>query len=136
MISLEPHLVELARAHLALHRPLRARTSGHSMWPFLRDGDFVTILPDRPVHLGAVVLAATPSRLVLHRVIALRKDGLLLKGDAMAHPDGVIARSEVLGVLDSHSPCRDRLIAFTSRLGGGPLSWLMTRMRVAIAART
>jgi hypothetical protein len=132
-------LTALARAHLALGRPLEARAEGHSMWPFIKNGDRVRILPldahtRATLGPGAVVLCESPRGLILHRVIAKSGDALQLKGDGLPAPDGLVHADDLLGVL-APTPC-DRLVALASRLGGRPLAALTRRLRVAIARVT
>ncbi|MCB9729902.1 MAG: S26 family signal peptidase [Deltaproteobacteria bacterium] len=94
--------VEMAREHLARGRSLPLLTSGYSMWPLIRPGRRVQVRPcgPRPLRRGDVVLIATPTDPVLHRVLAVRADAILTKGDAVRHDDGWVPRRDVLGRLD------------------------------------
>ncbi|PKN57730.1 MAG: hypothetical protein CVU56_09385 [Deltaproteobacteria bacterium HGW-Deltaproteobacteria-14] len=114
--------VELARAQLAAGRPLRTRAAGQSMWPWVRDGAAVTVIPlaGSPLAVGDVVLVALASRLVLHRVIRVAGDIITTKGDAVAWPDPPVTRCDVLGRLRGHR--WDRWVARASRAGGAPLA--------------
>lgn len=111
--------VALAREQLGRGRALRVLTRGHSMWPSVRDGAVVTVLPllGAP-RVGDLVLVATPTRLVLHRVIACDTRGIVTKGDAAPHDDGRVPREAILGRL----PARwdDPLRAVVSRYAGRP----------------
>ncbi len=71
---------------------------GASMWPFLRDGDRVTVAPlSRRPRRGDVVLTRGAALGVVHRVIALRGDRVLTKGDALPRTDGWRPLADVLG---------------------------------------
>jgi hypothetical protein len=100
---------------------------GHSMWPTLRDGDAVRIVPLRPggPGLGEIVLAVTPVGLVLHRVIARRSGAVLLKGDARPAADGWCPTGQLAGRLAPRGP--------GSALA--PLRALLTRATGPCAAR-
>jgi len=76
-------------------------TSG-SMSPALRVGDVVVFAPatDRPPTKGMIVLFQRPGsqQQLAHRVVAVRPDGLVTKGDANAVPDsGLVAPDSIRG---------------------------------------
>ncbi|MFO0749856.1 MAG: S24/S26 family peptidase [Myxococcota bacterium] len=110
-------LVDLAREHLAAGRPLVTRASGHSMWPLIRDGATVTILPlAADPRVGDVVLVdAGQAGLVLHRVVAIGPAGFVVKGDARPTADGAVPREGILGRWDGPGSA---LVAALSRGGG------------------
>lgn len=71
---------------------------GASMWPALRAGDALELVPlDGPVSPGDVVLARMAPGLVAHRVLAVSADRVLLQGDACPSPDGWVARAQLVG---------------------------------------
>ena len=74
---------------------------GNSMWPCLRPGDEAEIssTEHRGIDEGDVVLARVVDRLVIHRVLAVRVDDVLLRGDNVAQGDPPIHRDHVLGVV-------------------------------------
>lgn len=127
--------VELAREHLAAGRPLVLRAQGHSMWPAVRDGEEVTVLPltAAPLAPGAIALVALGSRLVLHRIIATSASGLVTKGDAVPHADPPVAARDLLGHLPRRCPPFDRLVAALSQRAGPALAFALQRTRVALA---
>lgn len=113
--------VELARAQLGAGRPLATVAAGQSMWPLVRDGQRVTILPlDRPPRVGDVVLLELGRRLVLHRVVRQEGDAVVTKGDAVAWADPPVTAASLLGVLAPRA--WDRWVALASRSGGAPLA--------------
>ena len=93
--------LELMSAVLGKGYPFRTTVRGHSMYPFIRDKDVATIAPlsGRKPRSGAVAAVSLPDsgRLVMHRLVAARKGGWLVKGDNCPCPDGVVPDSCVLG---------------------------------------
>ncbi len=93
--------LQLLRAFEERGAGLRTTVRGASMSPFLRDRDVVTLAPlnGREPRVGDIVAAALgqPERLVIHRVVARRPGGWLIRGDACPHADGVVTGSAVLG---------------------------------------
>ncbi len=125
--------VELARAQLGAGRVLRTTARGHSMWPTVRDGQSVEVLPvgARAPRVGEVALVAAAGRLILHRVVDVAADGVLItKGDAVGRDDGRVATGAVLGVLAPRP--WDRLVAAASRRGGAPLARVLSGLRRAL----
>ncbi len=96
-----PALLELLQAVLARGAPFRFRAAGLSMFPFIRDGDVVTVAPLQGVrpHCGDVVACVPPGRdrPVIHRVVGSRGCSYLVKGDATAEADGLVQESDILG---------------------------------------
>lgn len=96
-----PALVELLRAVLDKGAPFRFRAKGFSMYPFIKDGDVVTVspLPDTSPSPGDVVAFIRPEteKLVIHRVARKRGDSFLIKGDNTPHADGLIPEANILG---------------------------------------
>lgn len=73
------------------------------MSPAIEDRDVVTIAPlpvGRPV-TGDVLAFLRPSdrRLLIHRAIAARPDGWLMKGDNCLTDDGVVQGDHILGLI-------------------------------------
>jgi hypothetical protein len=119
---------------LARGERLVLRAEGHSMWPTFRDGRHVVVgpLPEGGPRCGEVVLATLAGRLVLHRVVGVRADALLLKGDARPRPDGWVPRVLVVGCVDP-GPA-PRLVAGLSRLAGPLTARVLGWLRRRIAA--
>lgn len=78
--------------------PFRFTAPGHSMTPFIRDGDVITVAPGR-IRFGDVVAFVSPhsGRLTVHRVVGIARDGCLIKGDNIPEPDGTVPRTGLLG---------------------------------------
>lgn len=79
----------------------RFSVGGTSMFPFIIDGDTVSVSPlkNRLPEIGDVVAFLTKGSedLILHRIIGVQKDGCVVKGDARLQPDGIISNDRILG---------------------------------------
>jgi signal peptidase I len=95
----EPTLREL----LAAGHTARFRASGDSMYPAIRNGDYLHIAPCQTSELrrGDVVLAATERGLTAHRIVRISgRDGTLrvtTRGDNALWSDLAVEASDVLG---------------------------------------
>jgi signal peptidase I len=96
-------LTEFMSAVIERRKPFRFMARGYSMYPFIKDGDVLTVAPlKRPPHRGDVVafrFAATQG-LVVHRVVASGSGGYAIRGDNSEEPDGVVAPGDVVGVVE------------------------------------
>ena len=94
-------LVELIDAVLDKGADFRLRARGMSMYPFLRDGDLITLrrAPVAAFKIGDIVAIPHPVRgnLVIHRIVAVRNGSLKTKGDFNVASDGWVLRQDVLG---------------------------------------
>jgi len=99
LLTVEADLLPLLRDVVARggHLPLIAR--GDSMRPSLHDGDVLVLGPLKggKVHVGDIVLWSAKRRAVIHRVVALRDNGLLTRGDARQRADGWVRLDAVIG---------------------------------------
>jgi len=79
--------------------------AGFSMLPLIRPGDKVHVGPPRNsgVRVGDVVAvrAAPGGRLVVHRVVGRKGEGVVLHGDNAARTDGTFDERDVIAVVDS-----------------------------------
>lgn len=93
--------IELIRAVFAKGALFRLTAKGLSMFPFIQDNDIITISPlsQSPVKLGKIVafICPTYNKLLVHRVIAKRKELYLIKGDNVSKPDCLINKENILG---------------------------------------
>ncbi len=95
-------LIELMLAVHAKGLPFRFSAAGHSMAPFIRDRDVITVSPlaSRKPGRGDVVAFIHPETKMLgiHRLLAFKGTRFLIQGDNMPEtPDGMIRREAVLG---------------------------------------
>jgi len=123
-------LIELMQAVHAKGLPFRFNAGGHSMAPFIRDGDVICVSPlaSRAPGPGDVVAFIHPETklLCLHRVLSAHGDRFLIQGDNMPEkPDGVIPREAILGQVTGIERAGRRV-----RLGLGP-----ERLLLAILSR-
>jgi signal peptidase I len=92
---------ELLVAVLEQGKQFRFRAGGMSMFPFIRNGDVVTISPlDRHgPRLGDVIafLQITNNSLTLHRVVGVDGHQYVLRGDSAIQSDGGIPIENILG---------------------------------------
>jgi len=133
-------LEELLAAVLSQGRPLRFRARGFSMSPLVRDQDAITISPlaGRAPCTGDIIACRHPQtrRLVVHRVRAVRAEGLLVQGDSAPLPDGLIPPDDVLGLLAFAE--RDGVVVYRARSDRPAavrhLAWIVLRWRNRAAA--
>jgi signal peptidase I len=94
-------LVDLIRPLLQRGISCRFRAKGSSMWPFIREGDIITVAPleKQPPELGEVFAFEHPAngRLTVHRVVSTRNQALLFKGDNTRQPDGSVPTEKLVG---------------------------------------
>jgi len=101
-------ITELMCAVIARGGTFRFRAGGSSMFPFIRDGDLVSIvsLPSRTPRLGAVIAfrRADPAvvygaYLVVHRLVRKTRQGFHFLGDNQCRQstEGPLDRSSLMG---------------------------------------
>jgi len=94
-------LVELLRAVLDKGVPFRFRAKGHSMSPFIKDGDMITISPVKngPVGFGGVVsyINLKRKRLFVHRVVRRVGGDYLIKADSSIDSSTWVPKENILG---------------------------------------
>lgn len=76
--------------------------TGWSMYPFLSDGDIVTVGPitDSAMTKNNVVLyRRVHGPLVLHRICSIGEEGIYLCGDNQSHIEGPLQTKQILGTL-------------------------------------
>ena len=112
-------LVDLVQAVTERGKSFRVKAPGFSMYPFIRNLDTITIspLPAAGPRTGDVVAFLMPGTgsLVVHRVVAVTKQGYLIRGDNTLEPDGLLQRSSILGQV-TRVEREGRTVFF----GGGP----------------
>jgi len=119
-------LPDLAGKLLQEGRTVRVKVTGTSMYPFLRDGNLVTVEPvsaDR-IMRGMVVVARVPDAYVVHRVIGINREGsAILKGDFYRKIDSPVAPRQIIGIVTGvsgrHSEQKERKVR---RLNPGIIS--------------
>ncbi len=79
----------------------RFKGKGFSMYPFIRDGDVLTIAPLQGAspRFGDVVVFTHPTtgKLIIHRIVGKRAGAYRTKGDNAPEEDGMISRATIVG---------------------------------------
>ncbi len=119
---------ELMAAVLEKNVPFRFSASGFSMYPFIKNGDLIT-LSTGPYRLGDVVafINQENGKLTVHRIVQISPAGYLIKGDNVSGVDGCFPPSGMIGKVirvERHSRTvraglgfERPLVAFLSRQG-------------------
>ncbi|MGV8110548.1 hypothetical protein [Methanospirillum sp.] len=94
-------LVLLCRDVLAKGHSFRFCAPGFSMTPFIRNRDIITLISSTKdsCMIGKVVGFLRPgtNQFVVHRIVAVKKDGFLIRGDNCSEEDGLIPYDAILG---------------------------------------
>jgi signal peptidase len=79
--------------------PMASITSG-SMWPALKRGDLILIKGvggKEEIEIGDIVVYKNPQGFTIHRVIQMREDTFITKGDANNVQDNPVRYEELVG---------------------------------------
>lgn len=103
---------------LKTNYPMASITSG-SMWPALKKGDLVFIKGingKNDIKVGDIIVYQNPKGFTIHRVIEMREDTLITKGDANNVSDAPVSYNEVIGktVNISNKPLRIPMLGMVS----------------------
>jgi len=94
-------LIDLIQAVLVRGSSIKIEAGGTSMFPFIRNGDVVTLsaLRDKSPRVGDVVAfrVSGSDRLAFHRVAGKINDRCLIRGDNCEEADGLASKSDILG---------------------------------------
>jgi signal peptidase I len=94
-------LSELLEAVLCKGLDCRFQAKGHSMSPFIKNGDVITVSPLNGTSPGlgdvAAFIRKGTGRLVIHRVVGKREDSYFIKGDNASEADGLVQKANILG---------------------------------------
>jgi hypothetical protein len=92
--------VSLAIELLRSGREVTLTNLSGSLWPMVRVGEALTLVPlSHTPEVGALLAVERRGRIVVHRLVATQGERLLLKGDANAHTDEPVTRDDVLGTV-------------------------------------
>ena len=110
-------LLELLQAILARGLPFRFRARGLSMFPFIRDGDIITVSPlaGNMPRIGDVLAFTHPEtgKLLVHRIVGITGIFFLPKGDNGFYIDGFVPKEGILGcVTNVERDGKVRLLGF------------------------
>jgi phage repressor protein C with HTH and peptisase S24 domain len=87
------------RAVLAAGHGARFRVEGDSMYPAIRNGDYVQAVPCAIAELrrGDVILASTGRGLTAHRIMRIDGQRVITRGDNSLRADPAIDKAQILG---------------------------------------
>lgn len=116
----------------------RMRVTGRSMCPFIENAEVVEFAPSKVILPGDIVLVRHDSgALLLHRVVRIAREGLYLRGDALAAGEGPFQPGRVIA--QATGVVRDgRLVSLTGFCRVAGVAWqvsLPLRRRVASLER-
>ena len=79
-----------------------AKGEGLSMYPFIKDDDYLIIdTTPEDLKVGDVIVYIHDGELIGHRIIKVTKDGFIVKGDNNPVPDPwVVKRNQIVGEVD------------------------------------
>jgi len=96
-------IIVLLRAVVDRGASLRFQASGCSMFPFIKNGDVLTVSPldSASLRRGDVVAFSRPEtgKLVVHRIVGKRDGLFLIKGDNAPEADGLVAKAGIAGLV-------------------------------------
>jgi len=132
--------LELLKAVTERGNRFRFRAPGFSMYPFIRNGDIITVapLPENGPETGDVVAFVHPGtgKLIVHRVVEKTDRGYLIRGDNSEASDGIIPASCLIGtVVRVEHKGRDAIVAGI-RCGGRPIAMLSRMGHLRTFTRT
>lgn len=97
-------IVGLLQAVLSRGAAFRFRAKGWSMSPFIRNGDWITVVPlaqEKPA-VGKIAAFLHPGcgQLIVHRLVSRQGEAYLVRGDNVAtRADGLVAVEQMLGLV-------------------------------------
>ncbi len=98
-------VIDLLHSVLEKKAAFRFQVKGFSMFPFIKDGDILTIsaVNKSSMRFGRISAFVHPGngKLAIHRIIGMNKGGYLLKGDNIFDIDGTVSRENILGTVSS-----------------------------------
>jgi signal peptidase I len=117
------NLTDLMRAVLGKNADFRFQANGHSMSPFIKDQDIITISPlpiNRP-KTGDIVAASFLERksIMVHRVIGNKHGRFIIKGDNNRLIDGSFEQGQIIGIVTKVERDKKRVWYGKSVLGSG-----------------
>ncbi len=97
------NLTDLMVAVLEKNADFRFQAKGHSMSPFIKNQDIVTLSPlsqNKP-EIGDIVAASFLGRksIMIHRVIGKKQYKFIIKGDNNKSRDGIFEQDQIIGLV-------------------------------------
>jgi len=87
------------RTVLAAGHGARFRVEGDSMYPAIRSGEFVRVVPCALAELrrGDVILASMGRGLTAHRIMRIEGERVITRGDNSLRADPAVDKAQILG---------------------------------------
>ena len=102
-------LAALIRDFVESGRHIKFRALGESMFPFIKNGDMITVSPynDMTPERGDIVafVDVRTQGLMVHRIIRVNGDGFVSKGDNCFQNDGIHRLQNILGFISEIDDC-------------------------------
>ncbi len=123
---------ELVREFMQKGKTLKFKTKGHSMKPFIKEGDLITIAPyiKRFPHSGDIVAYINPitKKLIIHRLLKISEHTFIAKGDNCRHNDTIYETTCIMGYVSQINekvsmdnpwllPLAKKIMVLLSRMG-------------------
>ena len=118
---------------LASGHAVQFQARGDSMYPLIRDHDYLHVEPCERVRVGDIVLVLAERGLTAHRVIASRNGVIVTRGDNAPAADDAVSCDKVLGKVTA--VIRDGRELKLSRSAAALAAALVRRLRRRIRER-
>lgn len=120
---------EEVRRLLISGKEIQIPVRGHSMKPFIKEGNYVQLeaFQKRHLKLGMILLALHEGRYVLHRLVKIKKNFLVLAGDGNINQLEYVSHEETFAVvtIKTFDGKEKDMQGFIPRILG--LSWYYSR---------
>ena len=117
----------------------RFKAVGQSMYPTIQSGEMLHVEPTgkHTPKRGDIVLFRTNGKFKAHRIVRLTGENFITRGDASLQDDGVVRRTEVLGlVVAKESRETGKLVSLAGLAARTDFRFRRIRARVGRALRT
>ena len=93
------HLLVMSEQLLRSGQSIRVQVGGNSMFPYIKKGEVIEIQPItiEKIKIGDVVVFHHTGKLIAHRVLKIKPDSLLTKGDSRSKFDPPVLAKNLLG---------------------------------------
>lgn len=92
---------ELMKTQIETNGSLEITAFGNSMYPTIKDGERLTIIPQKEYSVGdiiAYVYSLDPLNIIIHRIICKRKNSVFTKGDNNNFIDKLVPNNKIMGI--------------------------------------
>jgi signal peptidase I len=74
-----------------------AVVSGNSMYPTIYDGDFLIVKQNFEKKCGDVVCFVSDNKQIVHRIVEIKNDSVITKGDNNKYEDAAVKECQIIG---------------------------------------